>query len=201
MSARIQRVAGHSGFTLVEALIALGILAIVAVLAYRGMDALASGELQLARESNRWTTLDAFFTRIEADVRTAVPRGVRHSAGEEPAFAGDVDAAGNARFTFSRAGAEFTADPGGAGQRIGYALDGDTLGIAYWPALDNVAAATPARYPLLAGVTQFRVGYWTRGGRWIAQWPVLGEPDVPRALRIDLAFADGTLVQRWITLQ
>jgi general secretion pathway protein J len=189
------------GFTLIEALLALGILAIVSVLAYQAMAALSGGELKLAGETERWTTLDAFFTRMEADLRAAVPRDVRHRAAQEPAFAATVDADGNARLVFSRAGSEFDNDPGMAGQRMGYEQAGNAVSIAYWPALDNVAAAEPAKYTLLGNVTQFRVGYWTRDGRWIAQWPVRGEPAVPRALRITLAFTDGTTVERWITLQ
>ena len=66
------------GFTLVEALVALVILAIVAVLAYRGTASLTVGEAQLAAESARWRTLDAVFTRLEADLRQALPRPVRH---------------------------------------------------------------------------------------------------------------------------
>ena len=189
------------GFTLIEALIALGILAIVAVLAYQAMAALSGGELRLAGETERWTALDAFFSRFEADLRSAVPRAVRHGSSREAAFVAGVDAEGNAQLTFSRAGSEFDADPGVAGQRIGYAQSGNTVAIAYWPTLDNVANAVPVRYALLDDIAQFRVGYWTRDGRWIAQWPVRNEPDVPRALRIDIAFTDGTTVQRWITLQ
>jgi general secretion pathway protein J len=190
-----------TGFTLIEALIALGILAIVAVLAYQAMAALSGGELRLAGETERWTSLDAFFSRFETDLRSAVPRAVRHGSSKEPAFAASVDAEGNALLTFSRAGSEFDAEPGIAGQRIGYAQSGNTVEIAYWPALDNVANASPTRYALLTDVAQFRVGYWTREGRWIAQWPVKDEPAVPRALRINIAFTDGTTVERWITLQ
>ncbi|MBS0318903.1 MAG: type II secretion system minor pseudopilin GspJ [Proteobacteria bacterium] len=189
------------GFTLVEALIALVILAIVSLLAYRGMNALTSGEARLSAESQRWVTLDRFFTRIEGDLRAAVPRAVRHGSAQEPAFAASVDDRGNASLTFSRAGSEFVADPGVAGQRIGYAQDADRIVVDYWPALDNVASAAPTRYTLLAGVAQFHAGYATRDGRWIAQWPVLAEPDVPRAVRVDVAFTDGTTVSRWITLQ
>ena len=189
------------GFTLIEALIALGILAIVAVLAYQAMAALSGGELRLAGETERWTTLDAFFSRFETDLRAAVPRTVRHGISKEPAFAASVDADGNALLTFSRAGSEFDADPGIAGQRIGYTQSGNTVEIAYWPTLDNVANAVPTRYTLLTDIAQFRVGYWTRDGRWIAQWPVKDEPAVPRALRINIAFTDGTTVERWVTLQ
>jgi general secretion pathway protein J len=189
------------GFTLIEVLVALAILALIGVLAYRAMAALADGEARLAAETSRWTTLDAFFARVEADLRAAVPRSVRHGAGRDPAFAANVDASGNAVFTLTRAGSEFGDEPGTAGQRVGYQMRGDTVEIAYWPALDNVATAKPVVYPLLPDVAQFRVGYLSHDGRWIAQWPVLGESDVPTAVRVELLLADGAHVERWITLQ
>ncbi|MEO6927978.1 MAG: type II secretion system minor pseudopilin GspJ [Casimicrobiaceae bacterium] len=189
------------GFTLVEVLIALTILALIGVLAYRAMAALADGEARLAVETSHWTTLDAFFARVESDLRAAVPRGVRHGNLREPALAATVDANGNAALTLTRASSDFDDDPGVAGQRIGYRLQHGTVEIAYWPALDNVDAAQPLSYPLLSGVTQLRIGYVTHDGRWIAQWPVLGEPAVPTAVRIELLLADGAHLERWITLQ
>jgi general secretion pathway protein J len=191
----------RAGFTLVEVLVALAILAVIGVHAWRAMVALADGESRLAAETARWTALDAVFARIEADLRAALPRAVRHGDAREPAFVAGVDAAGNARFTLTRAGSEFGDAPGRAGQRVGYALDGNALGIAYWPALDNVAGAVPARYVLLDGVAEFHVGYRTRDGRFVAQWPLLGEPDVPVAVRVDLTLADGARIERWFALQ
>jgi general secretion pathway protein J len=193
--------AQSGGFTLVEVLVALMILAVIGVLAWRAMAALADGESRLAAETARWTALDATFARIEADLRAAVPRAVRHGDAREPAFAAGVDTAGNARLTLTRAGSEFGDAPGRAGQRLGYALDGHALSIAYWPALDNVAGAVPARYVLLDDVAEFHVGYRTRDGRFIAQWPVLGEPDVPDAVRIDVTLVDGARIERWFALQ
>ena len=189
------------GFTLIEVLIALTIMALIGVLAYRAMAALTDGEARLAQETSRWTTLDALFARVEADLRAAVPRSVRHGDAREPAFDAGVDAVGNATLTLTRAGSEFDDGPGSGGQRIGYRLRDGTVDIAYWPALDNVAGAQPLVYPLLAGVVQLRIGYLTHDGRWIAQWPVLGEPDVPTAARVELLLADGLHVERWIALQ
>ncbi len=189
------------GFTLVEVLVALTILALIGVLAYRAMSALADGEARLAMETSRWTTLDAFFARVEGDLRAALPRSVRHGSVREPAFVASVDADGNAALTLTRAGSEFDGSPGAAGQRIGYRVEHGTVEIAYWPALDNVATAQPVEYPLLSGVAQMRVGYRAHDGRWIAQWPVLGEADVPAAVRVDLLLDDGVRVERWIALQ
>ena len=57
----------NRGFTLIELLIVMSIIALIGVLAYRAMSALADGEARLAAETSRWTTLDAFFARAEAD--------------------------------------------------------------------------------------------------------------------------------------
>jgi general secretion pathway protein J len=189
------------GFTLLEILVALAILAVVAVLAYRATAALADGETQLTAEAQRWRTLDALFSRLEADARAAVPRNVRSGARREPAWNGTVDAQGDAQFAFTRAGPEFALEPGMPGQRIGYRHTGDAIEVMYWPRLDNVGNARPVAYALARDIAAFRVGYLTAGGRWIAQWPVLGEPEIPQALRVEVTLADGSLVERWIALQ
>jgi len=189
------------GFTLVEVLIALTILAVVAVLAYRGTAALADGEVRLTAESERWRMLDALFARFEADARQAVPRRVRIGAQSTPAWSGGVDATGDAVLAFTRASGEFAPEPGIGGQRIGYRHRDDAVEIVYWPQLDAPAEATPATYVLARGVARFRVGYLAGGGRWIAQWPVLGESDLPTALRVEVTLVDGNVVERWIALQ
>ena len=101
------------GFTLVEALVALVILAIVAVLAYRGTAALTGGEAQLAAESARWRTLDA---RVHAPRGRPAPGGAAAGAPRRRARSRVVgaaaDAAGNTALVFSRAGPEFALEPG-----------------------------------------------------------------------------------------
>ena len=47
------------GFTLVEALVAIAILALVAVLAWRATAAMADSDVRLAAERARWQQLDA----------------------------------------------------------------------------------------------------------------------------------------------
>ena len=60
-------------------------------------------------------------------MRAAQPREVAHrECGSDPRGSPRADDAGNAELRFSRAGPEFTIEPGSAGQRIGYRLrDGD----------------------------------------------------------------------------
>jgi len=191
------------GFTLIEVLVAIVILGIVALLAYRATAAMTDGEGRLIAESDRWRGLDRLFARIESDMRQAVPRPVRHGGVTEPAWlALPADSAGNSELVFTRAGPEFAAEPGAAGQRIGYRLRDGAIETLYWPQLDNVPNAEPVAYALAHDVARFRVAQLTTSNAWSPQWPMLGEPAVmPRAVRVEIGFADGTAIERWIALQ
>ena len=190
------------GFTLVEALVALVVLAIVAVLAYRGTAALTSGEAQLAAESARWRTLDAVFTRLEADLRQALPRPARHGERLEAAWSTQpADAAGNTALVFSRAGPEFSLEPGAAGQRIGYRVRDGALEVLFWPQLDNLADRAPAAYPLVGHVASFRVQALADDGRWLQRWPARNEDPLPRAVRVELVLDDGLVLARLFALR
>lgn len=188
------------GFTLVELLIALAILAILAILGYRGVAALTESEARLTAEAARWRTLDALFARFESDLRAAQPRAVRTGSGTEPAWLGIRDAAGNAELRVSRAASALGADPGGAGQRIGYRLHERAVEVLYWPRLDQPAAVQPTAYALADAVMAFRVDYLDSRGNWHDRWPVWGEPALPRAARVVLVLDGGEAIERWIAL-
>ena len=174
-----------AGFTLVEVLLALAIFGVIAVLAYRATAALTDGEARLSAEAQRWRTLEALFTRFEADIRQAVPRGARARRAREPAWlALPADGAGNAALVFTRAGSEFADEPGASPDSASATGCAATVEIAYWPQLDNADDVRPAVYPLADGVAAFRVAYLSRAGAWRDRWPLLGEADLPRAVRV-----------------
>jgi general secretion pathway protein J len=189
------------GFTLLELLIALAILAMLSVLGYRATASLADSEVRLTAETARWRALDALFVRLEADLRKAQPRGARTAAGLEPAWLGAVDAEGNSDLRFSRAGPEFTFEAGSAGQRLGYRLRNSAVEVLYWPYLDIAPGSLPAAYALADGITRFRVEYLDSRGATHERWPVAGEPALPRAVRVTLTLAGGETVERWLVLQ
>ncbi len=188
------------GFTLVEALVALAIFGVIALVAYRATAALTTGEAQLSAEAQRWRTLEALFTRLEADFRQAVPRSIRAGAQREPAWLGTRRGDASA-LVFTRAGPEFAIEPNPAGQRVGYRLRDDVLELAYWPALDHDGALAPRVYPLLGGVAAFTLDYLARDGTWRERWPLLGEDDLPRAVRLTLTLADGVRIERTFALR
>lgn len=195
------RGAKQLGFTLLEVLIAIAIVALLALMGYRALAALSESESRLSIESARWRTLDLFFARLEADLREAVPRAARNGSAREPAWLAAADAAGNGALAFSRAGPEFAIDPGSVGQRLGYRLRNGSIEVLYWGGYDHPRDSEPAAYALLSGVTQFRLSYLTATGRWVESWPVAGEADLPRAARVAVTLASGEEIERWLALR
>jgi general secretion pathway protein J len=193
--------AKRSGFTLLEILIAIAIVALLALMGYRALSALSESESRLSAEATKWRTLDLFFARLEADLREAVPRPARSGAAIEPAWLAAVDAAGNGALAFSRAGPDFAIDPGSVGQRLGYRLRNGSIEVLYWPGYDRPRDGEPAAYALLSDVTQFRLSYLTATGIWVDNWPIGGDADLPRATRVIVTLASGEEIERWLALR
>ena len=188
--------ARHAGFTLVEVLVALAILAALATFAWRATAALVDGETRLTAEAQRWQRLDALFARLEADLRAAVPRPVRAGAQQREASLVGTDGA----IVFTRAGGA-AGEPGAEGTRLGYRLVNDTLEIVYWPRLDRAAGVEPVAYPLASGVARFDVRYADDDGAFADRWPPPPRDDLPRALSLTLTLADGARLERLVVLR
>lgn len=188
------------GFTLVEVLVALALLALTATLAWQATAALVDGEVRLTGEAQRWRTLDLAFARLEADLRQAQPRPVRTPAGLEPAWLSSIEANGASALVFTRGGPEFDTEPGAAGQRIGYRVRNAALEVVYWPSLDRARDESVA-YRLVEGVQGFRIEQLAAAGAWLTGWPRFGETDLPRAVRVVLTLDSGETLERWFALQ
>ena len=190
------------GFTLVEVLVAIAILALVATLAWRATAAMTDSETRLNEESVRWQRLDALLTRLESDLRAAVPRRARRATDVEPPWLlRTEEAAGNAVLVFTRAGPSSLDEPGVSGQRVGYRWRDGNVDVMYWPQIDTPPATEPATFALTGGITRFQVQAMGGDGRWSSEWPVRAGADLPRAVRVEVALSDGSTIERWLALQ
>ena len=190
-----------SGFTLIEVLLALLILSVIAVLGYRAIAALSESETKLSNEATRWRTLDLFFARLEGDLRQAMPRPARFGDTRMAAWIGSADVNGNSALEFSRAGPEFALEAGSAGQRLAYGFRDGAVEVRYWASYDRPLNAEPTAYPLVTDIAQFHLSYLTRSGQWSDVWPITGEAELPRAVRVQLALASGEAIERWLALR
>jgi general secretion pathway protein J len=196
-----RRKSACAGFTLVEVLVAVAILALVATIAWRGTAAMTDAEARLGAESARWQHLDAFVARLEGDMRLAIPRAVRSGNAREAAWwSAPDDAQGNVALVFTRAGPDAQDEPGVGGQRVGYRLRDGRIEVSYWPQLDRPATLAPLTYALVDEVARLRIWQLTTDGRWSAQWPAAGSPPIPRGVRIEITLRDGSVIERWIAL-
>jgi general secretion pathway protein J len=191
---RATRHARTAGFTLLEVLIALAIMATLAVTAYRALSGMLDGEARVAQERDRWRDLDLFFARFEHDVGHMLPR---------PYSLGDI--AFPAVFLRGDALAFVRGAAGEPPQRIGYRFREGTIELLYWQGLDAPAASEPAAYALASDLAGWHVRFANREGLWLDSWgeagPQQDDAPLPRAVHIALDLTDGTRVERVFALR
>jgi general secretion pathway protein J len=68
------------GFTLIELMCALLILALLAVLSFRGLAAVLDSRDQVRQETQKWRNVASFFARFQRDVQLSAPSPLRGTA-------------------------------------------------------------------------------------------------------------------------
>lgn len=183
------------GFTLIELLAALLILSALALMSYRGLGAVLDSRDHVARETDKWRRVAAFFARFERDVQLAAPRPVRFATGEAPAWRGLPDGTSEPRLEFSRFASVEGLD---SARRLAYRLnESQEIELWLWPGLDIAPGTLPARYPVLTGVTVFDPQYLDDSFTWLDVWPTSEtDPAIPLAVRLRIVLASGEEIVR-----
>jgi general secretion pathway protein J len=148
------------GFTLVELLVALGISALVAALAYAGIGSAIRASAGMQTEVRQLADLQRALNIIEEDLGQVVPRAIVDNYGnDQPAFRGgryqDV------LLEFTRGG---VANPQNLArselQRVRYVLEDGALWRQWWTAIDRVGAdGIPQSALLLDGIDDLQLGF------------------------------------------
>jgi general secretion pathway protein J len=189
---------GPAGFTLIEVLVTLLILAALALLSYRGLDSVLTARERVTAETEKWQQLGAFVARFKQDVQLAAPYPGRGAAGVVPAWQGRTDTEVNgAALEFSRfASVEGQDRP----RRVAYTMnEARELELWLWPGLD--AAAEPARYTVLRGVAGVAFDYMNADLVWVQTWPLLAtDSAIPRAVRLRIELSTGEVLVRVFAL-
>lgn len=180
--------AGQRGFTLLEVIVAVALLAVIAVLSLRGIDSVLRSRERLTAAAAELDALTVCFTQLEEDLRRAWPVRLR-LPGESPIqfSAAAPDDGVVAPLSLLREGGGSAAP--GAIQRVSYRLRAGVLerGFAPWQAAvadaagsamggvtpggaanpDPLASAGMVWQPLVSGVSAVRWRGFMPGSGWV----------------------------------
>jgi len=183
----------RQGFTLVELLVAIWIMSIVAVIAWRGLSALVATRDRLGPEADDVRAMLTGFGQMERDLAQTV-NPVLVSPGNASVSVQTVDGAPALQvLRFS----EPLPDGASAVQQVTYAVIDGTLLRQASAAVRSVQAAssaTPSTARLVPDVASMQVRVWRANEGWIV--PAANEATVPLAVEVVVTRRDGTRLRR-----
>ncbi len=156
------------GFTLLELLVALLIFAVLAVMAYGGLQVVLDAQDRTEQQSARLAELQTCFAILGRDIEQIIDRDIRDNYGEvKGALLGD-----GFTLEFTRIG---WRNPGGFRrshlQRVAYVVDEGRLMRQRWQVLDRAQNSTPVDNDLLDNVHALEVRFLDQQQNWQSQWP------------------------------
>ena len=188
---RASRIKPQGGFTLIEILVALAVFAIASLIAYRGLDAVASTKGALDREIRFWRELGMVFDRLDADLLQIAPHPLPDGPSTlAPPFR--AASAGDNGFYIELARHDRERSP----VRVLYRCERGELTLRLTPVNTlavreeaGTAAAVPGTLPtqrLLHDIEHCDAAFLNAANAWLNSWP--GDQTLlkPRAVRIRL---------------
>ncbi|MBF0424393.1 MAG: type II secretion system minor pseudopilin GspJ [Magnetococcales bacterium] len=191
-----------AGFTLVELLVAMAVLAIMLVTAFGGLKALLTTQEESSRRNRELSQLQSLVNQLRTDLEQAVDRPVKDGEGndqlamigqpvmEEAPSQLDKEAAELPFLALTRGG---RANPlhvhRGSLQRVAYAVKKKQLVRLSWETLDQAPNTQPVREIMLENVRTVDVRYLDGDLAWHTRWPEGGRSSTsffPRAVEITL---------------
>ncbi|MGH8283554.1 MAG: type II secretion system minor pseudopilin GspJ [Gammaproteobacteria bacterium] len=185
------------GFTLIELLVAVAIFAVIAALAYGGLDSVIHQREQTATVMNRLRVVQQTMNIMTRDFSQLEPRTVRDPLGGTPLAAFISTPQNLPPVTFTRGGwSNPLADVRSTEERVAYQLDNGKLERLSWPELDAVPQTQPTKQILLTDVAGLDLSFMDAGGQWQQQWPPLNAlanaylAQLPRAVKVTITLKD-----------
>lgn len=180
--------ASATGFTLVEVLVAISLLALIAALGAKSLRSMAEASSRVETRLKEFTRLQVALGDLERDLSLALPVAIRVAGqGELPGLLGD-----DQQFEFSRQRPYEPPERPGAGlTRVRYRIGDGALWREDFAMGDRWPEDRPRRVRLLTGVRSGHFRYLGNGRNWSPAWP-LGLPGseasvpLPRALAVEL---------------
>ncbi len=163
------------GFTLLEILVAVVILAIMGLMSYRAVrDARVQADIA-ATHMDRLREVQRAMHLLVADFRTLAPRPARELIGDGYRASLLRDPNSTTLFELTHAGwPNGAGTPRGTLQRVSYRLEERKLVREHWNVMDPTLSNEPFKRELLEGVERVQIRYMGPDRQWDTQWPPLG---------------------------
>lgn len=160
------------GFTLLEILVAMVILAVMGLMAYRGVSEARVAVGNAESHLERLRAIQRSVQLMVNDFRTLTRRPVREPIGDGQRATLLRDPNSVALVELSHGGwPNGAGTPRGTAQRVVYRVEEGKLLREHWTVMDATLSTPPVRRELLAGVERVEIRYLTSGREWIADWP------------------------------
>jgi len=158
----------QKAFTLLEMLISITIFALMAAMAYGGLNQIIRSSAQITQSNETLSELQFTLSSIEKDLLQLSNRKVRDEFGDEqPALKLAQDT-----LTFSRLGwVNFIGAQRSHIQRVEYDLKDGQLVRRYWLTLDQTVEQKPIESVLLHGVKELSFKVIDAQGKLYLSWP------------------------------
>ncbi|MCW8910027.1 MAG: type II secretion system minor pseudopilin GspJ [Gammaproteobacteria bacterium] len=191
----------HQGFTLVEVLIAMAVFAILAVLAYGGLEQVIKNKEKTAESLHRLKDLQMTMTKINRDLTQL---SSRHGRDEQGDMLTSLSAGqGNELLIqLTRNGWRNPARINrGNLQRVAYRLDEDKLIRTTWPYVDRALDNQSVETILIDNIKNASLRFLDDKNEWHTSWPALnatssGDTALPVAIEFTLEMEDwGNIVR------
>jgi general secretion pathway protein J len=192
-----------TGFTLIELMIAITVLAIISTMAYSGLNSVLKSHEILSKKQESFNQLIQIITPLQKEFRTIIPRPI-HDKYNSLLPALKLEKTTNLTFSFTRGG---IPNPSGLQksslQRIDYFFSEKTLIKRIWLTVDNYNADDHRDEVISTTLNLFNIEVLGFDGVWYQQWPnnKNDPPDLlPKAIKFTLALPEFGEMSRLVEL-
>lgn len=191
----------QSGFTLVEAVVSLMLLAVMSVMSYQAVEVILGANERSHGALSNEAQLHRTWQIINRDLFHLRPRTFADGLGsKEPAYITDPDQFG---VRFSRGGGPLTASNPTGVTRIEYSLNSDDqLERRSWPITATSLNDDGNLLILLNNVDKVEIEQLSRAKQFVPDWPPINEThsplSLPRMIRITIIMLNGAETTRLI---
>lgn len=172
------------GFTLIEILIALAILAIVSVIAVTGLESVLQTRTRINQQSAALAQLQLAVLLIERDIAQTVNRSILDEQGHtQPSLIGDEH---TLEFTHGGYANPLGTEARSTLQRVQYQFQQHQLWRIAWPVLDRVMNDSTNKRLLLNNISELHWFYYDAHQHRYTTWPPPAQKTtlLPRAIEL-----------------